>query len=69
MKKQAYLALTLGLGLTAAFATPANTYVAMVVSPQDTLDPSRSYVVRGLAIIENVYETLVTYKGRSTTEF
>ncbi len=44
------------------------TYVTIAGGPE-TLDPARSYDTASGEVIQNVYETLVFYKGESTSEF
>ncbi len=56
------------LGLAWA-ATPKDTYVYMTHGDVDTLDPAQAYDTASLGIIENVYETLYTYKKDSLTEY
>jgi len=50
-------------------AVPKDTYVYMTFGDIDTLDPAQAYDTASLHIIENVYETLFTYKKGSLTEY
>ncbi len=69
MKRWQIPLLLLGfLGLAWA-ATPKDTYVYMSHGDVDTLDPAQAYDTASLGIIENVYETLYTYKKDSLTEY
>lgn len=68
--KKAALLVTLGLGLGVAFAAvPANTYLEMSGADIPTLDPAQAYDTASGQAIENMYETLLTYKGKSLAEF
>lgn len=60
----------LSLGLVSA-STPDNTYVRINSGENDglTLDPALSYEAGSGSVLENVYETLVTLKGKSLGEF
>ncbi len=49
--------------------TGSDTYVYMTFSTAQTLDPEAAYDSASGEIIENVYETLYSYKGRSITEY
>lgn len=70
MNRKAAVLLTLGLGLGAAFAAvPNNTYLEMTGADIPTLDPAQAYDTSSGRAIENMYETLLTYKGKSLTEF
>jgi len=60
-------AMALGLGLALA-ATPANTLVIMEDADIPTLDPAQAYDSASYEFIENIYETLVTYKGKSASD-
>jgi len=44
-------------------------YVHMTFGAPNTLDPAQAYDTSSGAILENIYETLYTYKGQSITEF
>ncbi len=59
-------ALALGLGFA---ATPKDTFVHMTFGEVDTLDPAQAYDTASGYILENIYETLYTYKGDSLTQF
>lgn len=61
--KRRGLFIALTLMATAWAATPKNTYVEAVISDPGTLDPSQSYDAASGQFIENVYETLLGYKG------
>ncbi len=50
-------------------AVPKDTYVYMTFGDIDTLDPAQAYDTASINIIENVYETLYTYKKDSLTEY
>ncbi len=56
------------LGIALA-AVPKDTYVYMTFGDIDTLDPAQAYDTASLHIIENIYETLYTYKKDSLTEY
>jgi peptide/nickel transport system substrate-binding protein len=63
------LGIVSGVAVTAAFAAvPANTFFYMTSSDIPTLDPAQNYDTASAAIIENLYDTLLAYKGKSTTE-
>ncbi len=47
----------------------SDTYVYMTFGSPQTLDPEATYDTASDEIIENVYETLYTYKGESITEY
>ncbi len=53
------------LGSTAFAATPKDTLVLQQASDTPTLDPTANYDTGSSNIIENIYETLWTYKGSS----
>ncbi|HWG85443.1 MAG TPA: ABC transporter substrate-binding protein, partial [Deinococcales bacterium] len=57
-----------GLGVSVA-AVDKNTYVVMTSYDIPTLDPALAYDAASGSVIENVYETLLTYKGQSLSEF
>jgi peptide/nickel transport system substrate-binding protein len=59
--------LSLGLG-SALAAVPANTYLVMKSADLVTLDPTMTYDTASGEVVENLYETLVGYKGKSITE-
>jgi peptide/nickel transport system substrate-binding protein len=67
MKKAALGGLVLALGLAFA-AVPANTLLYMESADIPTLDPGATYDTASGALVENIYETLVTYKGKSVSE-
>ncbi len=62
----AALATVTGLALA---AVPKDTYVFMTFGKVDTLDPAQAYDTASLGIIENVYETLYTYKKDSVKDY
>ncbi|MDV6373195.1 ABC transporter substrate-binding protein [Deinococcus arenicola] len=63
------LPLTLALlGSAALAAAPKDTLVIQQAATVTTLDPSAAYDTFSLQIIENVYETLWSYKGASLTQ-
>jgi peptide/nickel transport system substrate-binding protein len=68
MKKAALGGLVLALGLAFA-AVPANTLLYMQSADIPTLDPGATYDTASGALVENIYETLVTYKGRASASF
>ncbi len=45
------------------------TYVQVDAAQPDTLDPARSYVVSGLQVIQNLYDTLIFYRRDEPTAF
>jgi peptide/nickel transport system substrate-binding protein len=50
-------------------ATDKNTLVEMTTYDIPTLDPALGYDISAGTVIEEVYETLLTYKGQSLSEF
>jgi peptide/nickel transport system substrate-binding protein len=60
-------ALVLAAGAALA-AVPNNTLLIMTSADVPTLDPTMVYDTASGQIAENIYETLVTYKGRSVSE-
>ncbi|GBF05823.1 peptide ABC transporter, periplasmic peptide-binding protein [Deinococcus aerius] len=64
MKKLAMLSTLLLAGAALAVA-PKDTLVVQEASDIPTLDPGVTYDTASGAIVENIYETLVTYKGAS----
>ena len=48
---------------TAQAAAPADTLVLQVMSERTTLDPAQAYDAASYSVVENLYETLVTYSG------
>ncbi|AZI44931.1 ABC transporter substrate-binding protein (plasmid) [Deinococcus psychrotolerans] len=63
-------ALSLSLALLPSFAlaaTPKDTLVIQQAAGISTLDPSATYDTFSSQIVENIYETLWTYKGGSLT--
>ncbi|CAM3568487.1 ABC transporter substrate-binding protein [Deinococcus frigens] len=56
------------LGSAAFAAAPKDTLVIQQAATVTTLDPSAAYDTFSLQIIENMYETLWTYKGASLTQ-
>jgi len=70
MRKLLLTILALGLVGSMAFAaTGPDTYVQMTYGEVDSLDPAQAYDTASGAILENIYETLYTYKGESITEY
>ncbi len=67
MKKIAILS-TLLLAASAFAASPKDTLVYQSSSDIPTLDPGVTYDTASGAIVENIYETLLTYKGASLTQ-
>ena len=68
MKKKLLLAFgLLGAGLAYA-AIPNNTLVFMQGADIPTLDPGEAYDTASYEPIENMYDTLVQYKGKSVSE-
>ena len=67
--RKTLLAGALALAAGAAFAAvPNNTLVIMHGSDYPTLDPGQTYDTGSGELVENIYETLVTYKGKSVSE-
>ena len=66
-KKLWLLGAALAVGTTYA-AVPNNTLLAMVVGDISTLDPAQAYDTASSEPIENMYESLLGYKGKSITE-
>lgn len=67
MKKLLAAALVASLG--AAFAAvPANTLLFMQSADIPTLDPGQVYDTASGGLVENMYDTLVGYKGKSVSE-
>ncbi|MFC5849326.1 ABC transporter substrate-binding protein [Deinococcus petrolearius] len=61
--------LTLAILTAPALATaPKDTLVLMQSSDITTLDPAQAYDVASFGIVENLYETLVTYRGSDQTK-
>jgi peptide/nickel transport system substrate-binding protein len=68
MKKMAWItASATVLGLAFA-AVPANTLLFMSGSDIPTLDPGQVYDTASGEVVENMYETLVGYKGKSVAD-
>ncbi|WP_034386519.1 ABC transporter substrate-binding protein [Deinococcus sp. YIM 77859] len=67
MKKFALLS-TLLLSGAALAASPKDTLVVQWGADIPTLDPTATYDTASGAIVENIYETLLTYKGSSLRE-
>lgn len=67
MKKLAILS-TLLVVSTALAASPKDTLVYQWSSDIPTLDPAATYDTGSGAIVENLYETLLTYKGASISQ-
>ena len=57
------------LGSAALAATPKDTLVIQQASDTPTLDPTANYDTGSSNMIENIYETLWTYKGNSLRAF
>ena len=69
MKKKLLLALgALGMGMAFA-AVPNNTLLIMSSSDIPTMDPAQAYDTASSEPIENVYESLIGYKGKSITQY
>jgi len=67
--KKSLLAAALAVSLGSAFAAvPANTLLLMQSADIPTMDPGQTYDTASGELVENMYETLVGYKGKSTTE-
>ncbi|AEB10788.1 ABC transporter substrate-binding protein [Marinithermus hydrothermalis] len=59
-----------GLALGGAFAaSDSDTFVHLTFGNVDTLDPAQAYDTASGYILENIYETLYTYKKGSLTEY
>jgi peptide/nickel transport system substrate-binding protein len=58
-----------GLAGAALAQAPADTYVYQTFGEPVSLDPARAYDTGSGTILENVYETLFTYKGEAIDEF
>ncbi|HNQ98579.1 MAG TPA: ABC transporter substrate-binding protein [Trueperaceae bacterium] len=70
MKRVFTLLATGLLMLGAAFAqAPADTYVYMTFGQPVSMDPARAYDTASGGIIENVYETLMSYDGEALDVF
>ncbi|SMB95654.1 ABC transporter substrate-binding protein [Deinococcus hopiensis] len=67
MKKFALLSSLLLAGAALA-ATPKDTLVVQQSSDTPTIDPGATYDTGSGMIVENIYETLLTYKGSSLRE-
>lgn len=67
-KKLLLLGAALAVGTTYA-AVPNNTILEMTVGDVSTLDPAQAYDTASSEPIENMYESLIGYKGKSITEF
>jgi peptide/nickel transport system substrate-binding protein len=67
-KKLWLLGAALAMGTTFA-AVPNNTLLNMVIGDISTLDPAQAYDTASSEPIENMYESLIGYKGKSITEF
>ena len=68
--KRILILLAVALMATAAFAqTPKNTLVEDLFGSIDTLDPAQAYDTSSSEVIQNVYQTLYTYKGASAKDF
>ena len=70
MMKPAHLTLLTALLLGSALAaTPKDTLVIQQSNDTPTLDPTANYDTGSSNMIENIYETLWTYKGNSLRDF
>ena len=67
-KKLWLLGAALAVGTTYA-AVPNNTLLMMVTGDVSTLDPAQAYDTAASEPIENMYESLIGYKGKSITEY
>jgi peptide/nickel transport system substrate-binding protein len=67
VKTLVVLGLSLGFG-SALAVVPANTFLEMTSADIPTLDPTMTYDTASGGIVENLYETLVGYKGKSITD-
>lgn len=67
-KRRSLVGLTLLLGGSTLAATPKDTLVIQQAATITTLDPGIAYDSFSLMMIENIYETLWTYKGGSLTQ-
>ncbi len=68
MKRLIVLAFALAL-IGAALATPKDTYVFLQNSTFDSLDPVQAYDGASIGVVENVYETLYTFKKGTPGEY
>ncbi|WP_027482885.1 ABC transporter substrate-binding protein [Deinococcus pimensis] len=66
--KKAIWTLTLGITCAALAAVPKDTLVVQTSSDIPTLDPVMTYDTGSGQYVENIYETLVAYKGNSVRE-
>lgn len=64
----AVCSVSVALGASAWAATPKDTLVIQQAATITTLDPGIAYDSFSLMMIENIYETLWTYKGSSLTQ-
>jgi peptide/nickel transport system substrate-binding protein len=69
MKNLLAALVALGLAGAALAQAPVDTYVYQTFGEPVSLDPARAYDTGSGAILENVYETLFTYKGEAIDEF
>ncbi|GAA4007280.1 ABC transporter substrate-binding protein [Deinococcus rubellus] len=67
--KHVTLLTALLLGSAALAATPKDTLVIQQASDTPTLDPTANYDTASSNMVENIYETLWTYKGNSLRAF
>lgn len=67
MKKLLFLNIFLTTSITLA-ASPANTLVIQLATDVPTLDPGAAYDMASINMVDNMYETLVTYEGASLTK-
>ena len=67
MKKLSILSLVLAAS-TAFAASPADTLVIQSSSDVPTMDPGVTYDTASSSLVDNMYETLLTYKGASLTQ-
>lgn len=73
MNKKLKLLATLGIissiAAVAVAAVPNNTILMMTIGDISTLDPAQGYDTASSEPMENMYESLIGYKGKSITDF
>ncbi len=73
MKKNFKLLATLGIvssiAAVAIAAVPNNTVLMMTIGDISTLDPAQGYDTASSEPMENMYESLIGYKGKSLTDY
>ena len=69
MKKLLLLVLSVLLVSAIAFSFDPETFVNLTIGEPETLDPHYCYETAGGAVILNVYDNLIKYKGDSVTVF